>query len=130
VRGQTVEYVVVGMGLNVNLDPAELPDVMAPPTSLLAETGAPVDRLDLLAALLLGVEDRARRMAAGWSPHTEWRQHLTTLGYEVAVGTEDAVVSGTAVDVDADGALLVRTPSGDVRRVLVGDVTLRGHRTG
>jgi BirA family biotin operon repressor/biotin-[acetyl-CoA-carboxylase] ligase len=128
VRGPALEYAVVGMGLNVNLDVAELPEVMTPATSLMAEAGRAIPRLDLLVALLEGVEARHDRMGAGWSPHTEWRDHLATLGADVHVGTADEVIEGVAEDVDADGALLVRTPDGALRRIVVGDVTLRGHR--
>lgn len=125
-----LEYVVVGMGINVNLELEALPEVMSPPTSLLAETGRPVSRLALLAELLQGVERRLSRMRSGWSPHTEWRRSLATLGEQVDVGTPDEIVTGMAVDVDADGALLVEMASGKVQRILVGDVTLRGHRVG
>ena len=38
------------------------------------------------------------------------------------------VMQGLAEDVDADGALLVRTEGGSLEKVLVGDVTLRGQR--
>ncbi|MBN1399817.1 MAG: biotin--[acetyl-CoA-carboxylase] ligase [Anaerolineae bacterium] len=126
--GTSVDYVVVGMGINVNLEVESLPEVMTPPTSLLAETGRPLSRLALLQALLEGVEARYLRLQSGWSPHAEWRQHLATLGQSVQIGTPEEIITGQAVDVDADGALLVLTPEGARRRVLVGDVTLRGQR--
>jgi BirA family biotin operon repressor/biotin-[acetyl-CoA-carboxylase] ligase len=48
------------------------------------------------------------------------------LGRFVHVGTRDEVIEGVAEGVDANGSLLVRTAQGSLRRVLVGDVTLRG----
>ena len=49
--------VVLGIGINVNVDPAELPEGLeTPPTSLSHETGAPVDRAALLAAVLERLE--------------------------------------------------------------------------
>ena len=62
--GGMLDYVVVGMGLNVNLDPGTLDGVMTPATSLAAESGAPVSRLDLLLAWLRRVES-TRRPPAG-----------------------------------------------------------------
>jgi BirA family biotin operon repressor/biotin-[acetyl-CoA-carboxylase] ligase len=51
--------VVLGIGVNVNVPRDELPeDVRLPATSLLAETGAPVDRRLLLAELLATLERR------------------------------------------------------------------------
>lgn len=125
-RGEELRYVVVGMGLNVNLDPAELESVRAPATSLSAELGRPVPRLALLAAILEGIERRYERMRGGWSPHVEWAAHLLTRGRRVSVGTGEGVVDGLAEGVDEDGALLVRRDDGALVRVLAGDVTLRG----
>lgn len=49
-RGAEVDYLLVGIGLNVNLPAARLPLPTA--TSLLVETGRPHDRDALLAAIL------------------------------------------------------------------------------
>lgn len=126
--GQHLDYVVVGMGLNVNLDLAALPEVMTPPASLSATWGRPVSRLALLRALLLQIDQRYEAMCRGWSPHVEWRAHLATLGQHVRAGTPEEVIEGIAEDVDDDGALLVRGDDGVIRRILAGDVTLRGHQ--
>jgi BirA family transcriptional regulator, biotin operon repressor / biotin---[acetyl-CoA-carboxylase] ligase len=49
--------VVLGIGINVNVDPTELPqDVSTPATSLLGELGRPVDRAELLVSLLDSLE--------------------------------------------------------------------------
>jgi BirA family biotin operon repressor/biotin-[acetyl-CoA-carboxylase] ligase len=49
--------VVLGVGINVNVEPAELPqDVAKPATSLLGELGEPVDRAELLVTLLESLE--------------------------------------------------------------------------
>jgi len=51
------ERVVAGIGINVNLTRADLPqDVRFPATSLLLEQGAPVDRVEVLVALLERLE--------------------------------------------------------------------------
>jgi BirA family biotin operon repressor/biotin-[acetyl-CoA-carboxylase] ligase len=125
-----LDYVVVGIGLNVNLNLADLPEVLTPPTSLLAECGQPVSRLDLLARLLLETEALYLRLCGGWSPHEEWRAALATIGQQVQVGTTEAVIVGTAMDVTDTGALVVEEQSGARHVVLAGDVTLRGHRLG
>ena len=49
--------VVVGIGINVNVDPAELPSgLRTPATSLAAELGRPVDRVEVLVSLLESLE--------------------------------------------------------------------------
>jgi BirA family biotin operon repressor/biotin-[acetyl-CoA-carboxylase] ligase len=51
--------VVLGTGINVNVPADELPvDVQIPATSLLAETGEQVDRIELLVELLAALERR------------------------------------------------------------------------
>ena len=128
-RAERLDYVVVGLGLNVNLDIASLAESMTPPTSLSEELGMPTPRLDLLIAWLARVEAHYIRLRAGWSPREAWRGCLATLGQAVHVGAPEEVIEGIAEDVDDDGALLVRVASGNLRQVLVGDVTLRGHIT-
>jgi BirA family biotin operon repressor/biotin-[acetyl-CoA-carboxylase] ligase len=51
--------VVLGTGINANVPADELPiEVRIPATSLLAETGGPVDRIELLVELLAALEGR------------------------------------------------------------------------
>jgi BirA family biotin operon repressor/biotin-[acetyl-CoA-carboxylase] ligase len=125
--GDRVDYAVVGIGLNVNLDPAQLPrDLLMEATSLAHVLGESVPQLPLLRALLQTVETRYLALQSGHSPHGEWAERLVTLGRPVTVALGDGVVQGVAEGVDADGALLVRSADGRLRAVLAGDVTLRG----
>ena len=59
--------VVLGIGVNANQTPEELPEeTRLPPTSLRIERGAPVDRAELLAAILAALERRYDRwLSAG-----------------------------------------------------------------
>jgi BirA family transcriptional regulator, biotin operon repressor / biotin---[acetyl-CoA-carboxylase] ligase len=55
--------VILGIGVNVNVDPADLPQALrTPTTSLAAELGHPVDRVDVLVTLLETLE----KQYAGW----------------------------------------------------------------
>jgi BirA family biotin operon repressor/biotin-[acetyl-CoA-carboxylase] ligase len=125
IQGSRLDFAVVGIGINVNLDLRDAPSFLAPATSLLQETGRPVSRLALLSALLGHIERRYLELRQGRSSHTEWADRLATLGHEVQVtsGVEQQI--GLAVGVDQDGALLLRLEGGQQRRVLAGDVTLR-----
>lgn len=128
IAGSQLDYVVVGIGINVNVDfeDDDLPVLMAPATSLKAEAGREVSRLAVLAAFVRYVEARYERLRAGALPHEEWQARLVTVGQEVQVTMPGRVLTGLATAVDADGALLVQWPDGEVERVLAGDVTLRG----
>jgi BirA family biotin operon repressor/biotin-[acetyl-CoA-carboxylase] ligase len=121
--GEWLDFAVVGIGINVNVEREVLPTLAPDATSILAQVGRPVDRVALLAALLGGVEQRYGALQAGVSPHREWAARLATLGHPVEVTTPEGVLAGVAESVDEDGALLLRTPDGALRRLLAGDVT-------
>lgn len=121
-----VDYAVVGMGLNVNLDREQFPnELLVPATSLSLTLGRPVPRLPLLWAYLRVVETRLLALDNGLSPNEEWASRLVTLGQPVTVSTSERAYSGVAEGVDSDGALQVRLPDGRLVTVLAGDVTLR-----
>ena len=121
VRGDRVDAVVVGIGINVVA--VELsPDVAAGSTSLEREGGR-ADRDELLAVMAGEVERCYGGLVdGGVAPLTEaWRRRLDTLGRRVRLELDDGAFEGTAVDVDADGALVVDTDRGP-RRVTVADL--------
>jgi BirA family biotin operon repressor/biotin-[acetyl-CoA-carboxylase] ligase len=132
-RGSKVDFAIVGIGLNVNLEPEELGgELLLPATSLSQGLGRPVARLPLLLALLEAAERRYLAVCQGRSPRQEWAEHLTTLGQRVVVsglaGPLEGVtgpVEGLAIGVTADGALQLRLDDGRLETVLAGDVSLR-----
>jgi BirA family biotin operon repressor/biotin-[acetyl-CoA-carboxylase] ligase len=123
-EGDQIASVVVGIGINLNVEPEVLPTLAPDATSILAETGQPVDRVTLLAAFLAGIEQRYEALQAGESPHQEWAARLATLGQSVRAVTPSETLIGVAESVDEDGVLLLRTSDGTVHRLLSGDVTL------
>ncbi len=127
-----LEWVVVGMGLNVNVDFAshelhqDWPELADTAISLSMALGQPVPRLPLLHNYLAGVEARYDALRAGVSPHQQWAARLVTLGQDVVVRTPEGVYQGMAEAVDETGALLLRQSDRQVRRILAGDVSLSG----
>lgn len=122
--GDRVEYAVVGLGLNVNLDPTQLPGpLLAAASSLSQALGRRVARRPLLQAFLRALERRYQQLQAGILPHREWAGRLTMLGRPVIVTVGEEVLEGVAEGVDGDGALLVRLADGSLRLVVAGDVT-------
>lgn len=125
IEGPRLAYAVVGMGINVNVDFGEAGDLAHTATSLAQELGHEVSRLELLRAILVGIDERYARLRAGENPHAEWAARLATLGQRVVVTTPTEQWRGVAVGVDDDGALFLRDENGLLRRILAGDVTLR-----
>ena len=122
-----LEWAIAGIGLNVNLPAAALPDTMTPATSLLVAGGRAIARRALLAELLARLESHYAAAAAGHSPAPEWSARLLTLGRPVRVartGTGEPLV-GMAEATDEWGHLLVRDSAGQLHTIAAGDVTLR-----
>jgi BirA family biotin operon repressor/biotin-[acetyl-CoA-carboxylase] ligase len=119
--GEHLDAVVVGLGLNVTW-PAELPDELADLAVALNHlTDRPVDRSDLLEALLGRLEPLLVDLASD-DLIEAWRARSATLGRAVRVELASGeVVEGEAVDLTASGHLLVRTEGG-TEEVLAGDV--------
>ena len=117
-------YVVAGTGLNVR-DHAYPTDLADRATSI-AEWADVPDRGAIVAAYLDALEDALSAVERdGFAGVAEdFHRMCVTLGSQVNVlGAE--TFSGVAEDVDATGALLVRV-DGELRRVLAGDVSVRG----
>ncbi|MEW6661825.1 MAG: biotin--[acetyl-CoA-carboxylase] ligase [Bacillota bacterium] len=126
-EAERVHYAVVGIGLNVNLSPADLPpELHATATSLAIETGHPVSRVLLTQGLLVHLEAfYTGYLAQGFGLIKEaWEKMNVTLGRPVQVTAPEGRFSGIALDIDADGALLV-AGEGGIRAFYAGDVTLR-----
>ena len=123
-----VNYVVIGIGINVNIAPEDFPEELrATATSLMQMKGAPLPRVAFLQELLRALDDLYTSVQReGFAPVlAAWREYAVTLGQEVRViGPAGVEFEGVAADIDAEGALLVDTAEGR-RRVLAGDVSIR-----
>lgn len=122
---ERLRWAIVGIGINVNWDPSAVPGLAQPVTSLSNLVGAPILRQDLLRSILQAVSRRYDALKTGLWPAREWEGALETIGQRVVVEGPATPIEGTAVGVAPDGALLVRTASGQVHRVVAGDVSVR-----
>lgn len=121
--GEQLEYAIVGIGLNVNTTFQARPALAETATSLKLEMGQEIDRLTVLCEL---VERLAVWYADIARPQVKsaWAARLVTLGQQVSIQQPTGRLEGVAEAVDDDGALLVRTADGALRRLLAGDVSL------
>lgn len=124
---ERIHYIVIGIGINVNIMADEFtPDIRDTATSLAILAGHAVDRRQLLAAILHEMETLYRAVQDdGFAPVFDaWRALSVTLGQDVRVLGVGETFEGRAADIDETGALLVDTSEGR-RRVLAGDVSIR-----
>lgn len=121
-----INYLVVGIGINVNLDIASLPDeIREIATSLSFHLGHKVSRVEVLQRCLSEIE----KYYNTWKSEgfevilSEWKELTHTLGRWVRVNIiNDDVVEGWAEDIENDGSLRLRLADGTIYRVIAGDV--------
>jgi BirA family transcriptional regulator, biotin operon repressor / biotin---[acetyl-CoA-carboxylase] ligase len=122
-----VKYLILGMGIDVNLNASEFPpDIRKIATSLKIETSRAVDRAELATRIIEELDVDYARIASGQfeSVADEWEERCATLGRNVAIRIGERSIQGRAESLDSDGALLVRTQHGRLERIIGGDVTL------
>ena len=124
---ERIRYAVVGIGLNVNIDFKGNPELASIATSLQAECGRKISRLNVLQALIEELDNYYQLLAAGRADDVrrDWEQHALILGKHVTVSSGDETVTGTAQGIDSDGHLMLIDENGARREIISGDVSLR-----
>ena len=114
--------VILGIGINLTQSafPPELENVA---TSVAQASGRPVEREPILAALLDALSrwyallENPAQIVDAWSNRSSY-----AIGKLVQVSNGDDVWQGTTCGVEPDGALRLRTSSGEIKIVRAGDV--------
>ncbi len=123
-----VDYVVVGLGLNVNTpEEAMAEEIRDIATSLRMLTGKTFSRVDILRGFLEKLEyyyalfqDRQFERI-----RDRWKELSGIVGKQVKIEGLDRAYEGEVVDLDRDGFLILRKPDGICERIVAGDVLYR-----
>ena len=116
--------VVVGVGVNVNMDAGELARVDRPATSLLGEVGVVHEVEDVLERMLVALEKWIERWEQGGfsALKDEWKKRCVGIGEYVSVGEGEDVQKGILDGFGHAGQLRLRRDDGSVSEVWVGDM--------
>ncbi len=128
--GDRLAYAVLGIGVNVRRGSEPAPEAaLFPATSLEAEAGRTIRRLDVLVELVHRLEAWANPLSRPLSRATSliaaWEARLAFQGEPVWVDTPQGRLEGLVAGVTPEGGLLLRLPDGATTRVMTGDVHLR-----
>ncbi|MBM4289570.1 MAG: biotin--[acetyl-CoA-carboxylase] ligase [Deltaproteobacteria bacterium] len=117
-----MSHVILGVGLNINT--STFPEHLATTATSLAGPGQSYSRLAIFRAFLKEMDVFYDRFLRQEFPAILdlWRQAAVTLGRPVRVERGDLVITGLAVDVAPDGALLVEKPGGEIEKILSGEI--------
>lgn len=113
-NNRRLDYAILGVGMNANLDPADLGVRDREITTIRSELGHDLDLLDLLRALLTNLAVEMGRIGDFGAVLDEWRNLNCTLGENVRVRRFGETVEGRAVDLTSEGALLLAAPQGTI----------------
>lgn len=130
IEGETgaIDYVVVGIGVNLKLDRAALPDEVAAVAGALADfTAAPPRRAVFAAALLDALEDTVGLLTGGQRAMllAEYRSLLCCIGRTVRVIAPAETYEAICTGLDDDGHLLVARPDGRTEVLSSGEISIR-----
>lgn len=125
-KGENIEYLITGLGLNVNqVKESFPPELRGGATSLYMESDIFKNRTLLLIELHQALLEAYRLfIQEGFAPFREtWKQFSINLGCKVKVsGPKGSVVTGKAVDLDDQGALVVQDKSNKLHRLHFGEI--------
>lgn len=119
----TVEFVVIGIGINANMSLKDIPeDLRENSTTLRDEGGKSIDRVEFLQKLLFEMEQEYIRFST--RPFSEIMEEIITLsdtiGREVTVSMPNRIAEGTVVGISKTGALLLKRNDGEIEEIIAG----------
>jgi BirA family biotin operon repressor/biotin-[acetyl-CoA-carboxylase] ligase len=126
VEADEILMAILGIGIDVNCEQDDFPNNLARiATSLKLETGSTHDRVALAARVLARLDEWYRLALTDFEAVAdEWAKLCTTLGRQIVVTVGQRRIEGFAQALDGDGALVVRCDSGQMERILGGDLVV------
>jgi BirA family biotin operon repressor/biotin-[acetyl-CoA-carboxylase] ligase len=127
----SVVWVVIGFGVNVNTEEWMFPEnLQGSATSIMMENGGiPILREKLLAATLTRLEPMLDGLGRGGAGDAlaRYKSLSTTIGSAITVTEGGETITGQAVGLDTDGALVIMTAPGVYRSVMTGEAQAGAH---
>jgi BirA family biotin operon repressor/biotin-[acetyl-CoA-carboxylase] ligase len=124
-----INYLIVGIGINVNLEQQELPEELWPiATSLRIEKGEKQDRKRLAASVLNRFEGYYKSFTETGSIASfieEYKEKCAVMGKEVRMISSSHELQGTVTGISQEGQLMLRLADGSTREIISGEISLR-----
>jgi BirA family biotin operon repressor/biotin-[acetyl-CoA-carboxylase] ligase len=125
-----VDFIILGIGINVNTPAESLPKVATSLREALAGSGRRdrLSRVELAKRLIECLEEEYVSLKKnGFGPIIEeWKELSDIIGSRIKVTTYNRTFEGQAHDIDQDGSLVVRRERGQMEKISSGDVTIIG----
>lgn len=122
-----INFIVLGIGINVNMDTHRFPEeIRNIATSLAIETGAIISRQELIISLYENLEKCYKQLLQkGFIPvRQEWLRLAPMIGRQMKIVFKNEAIEGTAVGLDDNGSLILMTAENKAITVSAGDSTI------
>jgi BirA family biotin operon repressor/biotin-[acetyl-CoA-carboxylase] ligase len=122
--GQKIDYVILGIGINLNTDIDVFPEeLIKNTTSIKYETGTKINYYKFLEKLLVKIEEyyNLYKNKKYDIILNQWRNNSDTLGKNVKIKMKEEDIIGRAIDIDNSGFLIIKTQSGEIKKIINGD---------
>jgi len=113
-----VKFIILGIGINVNND---ISGYIKSATSLKEQFGKNISKKKLFLQLMREIEKMQPYLANPQPIINKWKRFSSTLGRYVRIIMQDKILEGQAIDVDNDGALILKTKDETLKRIVAGD---------
>jgi len=122
IKKNCLDFVVVGFGINVNIPKESFPDeIIDIATSLSIESGREISRIYVLQETLRQIESLYLRLNDD-SFLDEWKSLSATISRQLRIEYPDGTRTGLAVDIDENGALIVKLDTGETQYIMNDDI--------
>ena len=116
-RGDMIEYINIGIGLNIN----NMPQKYEPKAISLKDVlNKNLSRKLILETFLDDFETRIQTIECK-EIISEWKKMTSTIGSQVRIETLTEVFEGLAIDVDETGTLIIKDNTGETQKIIYGD---------
>lgn len=120
-----INWVVVGIGINANIDLRDFPeDIQENTISLKEASGKEISRVKLAQTFLQEFEkyyDKLKRKEFS-SILREWKLYSHTLGRKIRVDMGERIITGEAVDINEEGVLVLKKEDGELIKIISGTI--------
>lgn len=123
-----LDYAIIGVGINVRQQPGDFPeDIQNIAGSLAMISGKDLSQAQVAAAMMDALHTMSENLLTGKKQILDtYRANCITLHQDVVLVRSDEKRYGHAIDIDEEGALIVRFADGSTEAVNSGEVSVRG----
>jgi BirA family biotin operon repressor/biotin-[acetyl-CoA-carboxylase] ligase len=122
--GERLKYSITGIGININFDTTQYPEIAGISTSLSVELGRETPIGEVAVALFSELEGLYQQISDPAYIIGEWMSNMQTIGRRISVSTGSIVIEGIARSINAAGNLIMVLDDGTLKEIIAGDVTL------